>query len=52
MMEITSIIEKYALECLYDRYICRRLGIDYNNPTREDFEKAKEYIQKKIRKVE
>jgi hypothetical protein len=38
-------LEKSVLETLYSRTLCKQIGIDYNNPKKEDWDKARQYLK-------
>ena len=39
-------LEDEVVNVLYTRHICAILGINYNSPSKEDVEKAREYVYK------
>jgi len=40
-------LEKAVLDALYSRTLCREMGIDYNNPKKVDWDRARQYLLKK-----
>ena len=45
-------LEKAVLDTLYSRTLCREIGIDYNNPEKVDWDRARQYLLKKYLTLE